>query len=154
LALTPFSPKHSISPESSDGFASVGTILPREKAALLPGSLFVPLGPAKVATYQSNFNFQRTPRTSTTEDRAYRASVFGMSHTHALWIRPVALPHRTPKLKFNEQADVAQLVEQPIRNRQVTGSSPVVGSSRRRIENRCNGSELQARSELQHSRVR
>ena len=26
------------------------------------------------------------------------------------------------------QADVAQLVEQPIRNRQVTGSSPVVGS--------------------------
>jgi hypothetical protein len=26
-------------------------------------------------------------------------------------------------------ADVAQLVEQPIRNRQVTGSSPVVGSS-------------------------
>jgi hypothetical protein len=27
------------------------------------------------------------------------------------------------------QADVAQLVEQPIRNRQVTGSSPVVGSS-------------------------
>ncbi len=27
------------------------------------------------------------------------------------------------------KADVAQLVEQPIRNRQVTGSSPVVGSS-------------------------
>jgi hypothetical protein len=26
------------------------------------------------------------------------------------------------------KADVAQLVEQPIRNRQVTGSSPVVGS--------------------------
>jgi hypothetical protein len=26
------------------------------------------------------------------------------------------------------EADVAQLVEQPIRNRQVTGSSPVVGS--------------------------
>jgi len=24
-------------PESSDGFASVGTILPKEKAALLPG---------------------------------------------------------------------------------------------------------------------
>jgi hypothetical protein len=28
-------------PESSDGFASVGTILPKEKAALLPGGLFV-----------------------------------------------------------------------------------------------------------------
>jgi hypothetical protein len=31
---------HSISPESSDGFASVGTILPKEEAALLPGGLF------------------------------------------------------------------------------------------------------------------
>jgi len=39
--LTPPAPKHSISPESSDGFASVGTILPKEKAALLPGGLFV-----------------------------------------------------------------------------------------------------------------
>jgi len=28
-------------PESSDGFASVGTILPKEKAALLPGGFFV-----------------------------------------------------------------------------------------------------------------
>ncbi len=27
------------------------------------------------------------------------------------------------------KADVAQLVEQPIRNRQVSGSSPLVGSS-------------------------
>jgi len=29
-----------MSPESSDGFASVGTILPKEEAALLPGGLF------------------------------------------------------------------------------------------------------------------
>ncbi len=29
----------------------------------------------------------------------------------------------------SEQADVAQLVEQPIRNRQVNGSSPFVGST-------------------------
>lgn len=29
----------------------------------------------------------------------------------------------------NHKADVAQLVEQPIRNRQVIGSSPIVGSS-------------------------
>jgi len=31
-------------PESSDGFASVGTILPKEKAALLPGGLFASAG--------------------------------------------------------------------------------------------------------------
>jgi hypothetical protein len=31
-------------PESSDGFASVGAILPKEKAALLPGGLFVCVG--------------------------------------------------------------------------------------------------------------
>jgi hypothetical protein len=29
---------------------------------------------------------------------------------------------------FSTRADVAQLVEQPIRNRQVSGSSPLVGS--------------------------
>jgi hypothetical protein len=40
LALTRHFAKLSISPESSDGFASVGTILPKEEAALLPGSLF------------------------------------------------------------------------------------------------------------------
>jgi hypothetical protein len=30
--------------------------------------------------------------------------------------------------EIQQQADVAQLVEQPIRNRQVSGSSPLVGS--------------------------
>src|SRR5580698_6533115 len=40
FALTPHFAKLSISPESSDGFASVGAILPKEEAALLPGSLF------------------------------------------------------------------------------------------------------------------
>jgi hypothetical protein len=42
LALTPDFAKLSISPESSDGFASVGTILPKEEATLLPvaSSLF------------------------------------------------------------------------------------------------------------------
>jgi hypothetical protein len=30
--------------------------------------------------------------------------------------------------KIKTKADVAQLVEQPIRNRQVIGSSPIVGS--------------------------
>jgi hypothetical protein len=40
LALTRHFAKLSISPESSDGFASVGTILPKEEATLLPGGLF------------------------------------------------------------------------------------------------------------------
>jgi hypothetical protein len=39
--LTRHFANHSISPESSDGFASVGTILPKEEAALLPGGLFM-----------------------------------------------------------------------------------------------------------------
>jgi hypothetical protein len=37
-------------PESSDGFASVGAILPKEKAALLPGGLF-----ASAARYRGLF---------------------------------------------------------------------------------------------------
>jgi hypothetical protein len=44
LALTPHFAKLSISPESSDGFASVGTILPKEEATLLPGGLFAVSG--------------------------------------------------------------------------------------------------------------
>jgi hypothetical protein len=40
LALTRYFAKLSISPESSDGFASVGTILPKEEATLLPGGFF------------------------------------------------------------------------------------------------------------------
>jgi hypothetical protein len=38
--LTPDFAKLSISPESSDGFASVGTVLPKEEVTLLPGGLF------------------------------------------------------------------------------------------------------------------
>ena len=33
-----------------------------------------------------------------------------------------------PPFRIDKKADVAQLVEQPIRNRQVSGSSPLVGS--------------------------
>jgi hypothetical protein len=44
LALTRYFAKLSISPESSDGFASVGTILPKEEAILLPGGLFAVSG--------------------------------------------------------------------------------------------------------------
>jgi hypothetical protein len=42
--LTPLWAKLSISPESSNGFASVGTILPKEEVTLLPGGLFVFFG--------------------------------------------------------------------------------------------------------------
>ena len=45
MALTRDFAKLSISPESSDGFASVGTILPKEEATLLPGGLFAFLVP-------------------------------------------------------------------------------------------------------------
>jgi hypothetical protein len=38
------------------------------------------------------------------------------------------LGHLEQKLFVSCWADVAQLVEQPIRNRQVSGSSPLVGS--------------------------
>ena len=49
-------------PESSDGFASVGTILPKEKAALLPGGFLAfqtsfpsPPGPLKPGLYMTFF---------------------------------------------------------------------------------------------------
>jgi hypothetical protein len=38
--LTPSFHTPTMQPESSDGFASVGTILPEEGAALLPGGSF------------------------------------------------------------------------------------------------------------------
>jgi hypothetical protein len=38
-------------------------------------------------------------------------------------------PNYNPKRRVFSSADVAQLVEQLIRNQQVTGSSPVVGST-------------------------
>jgi hypothetical protein len=38
LTLPP--PAPTMQPESSDGFASVGTILPKVKAALLPGGFY------------------------------------------------------------------------------------------------------------------
>jgi hypothetical protein len=38
--LTLLPPEPNMQPESSNGFASVGTILPEERAALLPGGSF------------------------------------------------------------------------------------------------------------------
>ena len=37
-------------------------------------------------------------------------------------------PDSLQDIEYKPEADVAQLVEQPIRNRQVSGSSPLVGS--------------------------
>jgi hypothetical protein len=53
-ALTRHFANHSISPESSDGFASVGTILPKEEAALLPGGLFAFYGATSSVFYDTD----------------------------------------------------------------------------------------------------
>ena len=60
--MTPLPPDHSISPESSDGFASVGTILPKEKAALLPGGLFIPQTDSFVLTQSAASGDLEWPR--------------------------------------------------------------------------------------------
>ena len=54
---------------------------------------------------------------------------FDLRRTSLSAVRSATLLHLAQTIKSTEHlADVAQLVEQPIRNRQVTGSSPVVGS--------------------------
>jgi hypothetical protein len=52
------------------------------------------------------------------------------------------------KLDQAHKADVAQLVEQPIRNRQVSGSTPLVGSSIYGTQLRTVRSESQKRASL------
>ena len=52
-----------------------------------------------------------------------RASVRVKTRAGAARIRPVSLPGGTP------EADVAQLVEQRIRNAQVSGSNPLTSST-------------------------
>src|SRR5450432_339969 len=47
------------------------------------------------------------------------------------WRRRRVYCARRQRYNHRGKADVAQLVEQPIRNRQVSGSSPLVGSIRR-----------------------
>ncbi len=132
--MTPSAPKHSISPESSDGFASVGTILPKEKAAPLPGGLF--MSPCdRICLLRSHCfdvcnQFGRRMLLSG-ECIARCSRVFHVSPSGGVQVSVAAmtLRRRTRKIKSQmSKADVAQLVEQPIRNRQVTGSSPVVGS--------------------------
>ena len=104
FALTPLGRPLKISPESSDGFASVGTILPREGLPCCRAALFI---------YRAN------------AQRGILLTEPGASCA-------LDTPARTGILReFRAPADVAQLVEQLIRNQQVTGSSPVVGSSNR-----------------------
>ena len=91
-------------PESSDGFASVGTILPEERAALLPGG---------------SFRFCRHVRPRIPR----KAPARQWPH---LWR---ALRETGATIQSDEQAEVAQLVEQLIRNQQVVGSSPTFGST-------------------------
>ncbi len=77
-------------PESSDGFASVGAILPKEKAALLPGGLLAFAG-------SLNCSFATTLGKPTAQRKCSSARV-------------------RDALEWQRQADVAQLVEQLIRN--------------------------------------
>ena len=103
--MTPSAPKHSISPESSDGFASVGTILPKEKAAPLPGGLFmslrggfVLLGRIVVMSATGSAEERASseiPRTalSRVSMRVLRLGVAGECHG-------MALRHRTRKIKL------------------------------------------------------
>jgi hypothetical protein len=44
------------------------------------------------------------------------------------WLKRANGAHHKACSKINQKADVAQLVEQLIRNQQVIGSSPIVGS--------------------------
>jgi hypothetical protein len=102
--LTPLLGAHSMSPESSDGLASVGTILPKEKAALLPGGFLV----------------------------STISGIFG-SGTGLAWLGLGVADSFTPTESAvtisTGDADVAQLVEQLIRNQQVVRSIRIVGSN-------------------------
>jgi len=90
--LTRHFAKHSISPESSDGFASVGTILPKEKAALLPGGLFTfwryvlkrfegMLRKEKADVKKHDCRACNADQVSTGERKAFREMRFLMVHT-------------------------------------------------------------------------
>jgi hypothetical protein len=147
-------------PESSDGFASVGAILPEEGAALLPGGSFRFCGifryfslPALLQTATSGcptlaaylllrLGWDARPSFLQPECEAlYQGTTLvvpqeqeksaGFSpgrEVPANWAVPrFTLPRHKGTIS-KEQADVAQLVEQLIRNQQVTGSIPVVGS--------------------------
>jgi hypothetical protein len=95
-------------PESSDGFASVGTILPEEGAALLPGGSF--------RFCARKLRARRGPKALPPPDSPLERRQL----------------YRKPAQRYNLEgaADVAQLVEQLIRNQQVVSSSLTVGSMR------------------------
>ncbi len=93
FALTPPRPAPSMQPESSDGLASVGTILPKERAALNRAAFSV--------LRQANKTFLSGTILETIWPGVVAAA-----------LRPGRIPVKS-RLEF---ADVAQLVEQLIRN--------------------------------------
>ena len=101
-------------PESSDGFASVGTILPEEGAALLPGGSF------RLVADSSGFVLLGTScgrNFPVREDWSHRKKL------------PSNFTASGGNDTIKEQAEVAQLVEQLIRNQQVVGPTPIFGST-------------------------
>jgi hypothetical protein len=145
-------------PESSDGFASVGTILPEEGAALLPGGSFR-FRPQKLRCLVPVRAFSIQVLTQIWVPHPRRVFVFAArvgDRRCQIWVEnalarrtwpslarfqlctpiPFDFPFRRLYLpgpqrynRIREQAEVAQLVEQLIRNQQVIGSSPIFGSS-------------------------
>ncbi len=80
---------------------------------------------------RENRNHEGT-ETRRNERKALRTQ-FGFASRKAFFVAvclrgEFALRCEALSLKLEKQADVAQLVEQSIRNRQVIGSSPIVGS--------------------------
>ena len=90
--MTPVFAKLSISPESSDGFASVGTILPKEEATLLPGGLF---------SFLVRFGSNECPERSKSRQLVCSESALGIiclfcklvEHGEELWRLPDEEPH-------------------------------------------------------------
>jgi hypothetical protein len=100
----------------------------KEKAAPLPGGLFSFSGANFASVPCALISSTRDPKKLSKQQCDVMTSSSLMNEDQALECGCVALRESARTIKFIEQADVAQLVEQPIRNRQVTGSSPVVGS--------------------------
>ncbi len=84
--------------------------------------------------------FPRTAIPAYSPTRHINSRLFMVKRPQVFAVRSMKCPvSRAPALRFTIhrvddtiktcEADVAQLVEQPIRNRQVSGSSPLVGSS-------------------------
>ena len=127
----------SMQPESSDGFASIGAILPTKEATLLPGGFFLfrPVlasrggGGLFIATVGA-YGCLCGPAICLLQllHLGFFRSCSNFSILPQLLSQVGFTPIQSPCTIKLRQAEVAQLVEQLIRNQQVTGSSPVFGS--------------------------